>query len=78
MLLGDDDRPTRDEKRVTALFLLGFFLQKRRRRGEKTEFICVGKKSEYRERERENIHNILYSHSIATDCNQLVSMATDQ
>lgn len=63
MLLGDDDRPTRDEKRVTALFCWVFFLQKRRRRGEKTEFICVGKKSEYREREREKISTTYCSHT---------------
>lgn len=41
MLLGDDDRPTRDEKRVTALFLLGFFFtEKEEAGGENRVYMC--------------------------------------
>ena len=62
----DDDRPTRDEKWVPALFLL--FLQKRRRRGRKQSLYVSEKKSEYgsREREREREypqHTVVTLHS---------------
>lgn len=40
MLLGDDDRPTRDEKRVTALFLLVFFTEKEEAGGENRVYMC--------------------------------------
>ena len=55
MLLGDDDRPTRDEKWVSALFSLFFlFFYKKGGGGGRKQFICVGKKSEYRGRERKS------------------------
>lgn len=41
MLLGDDDRPTRDEKRVTALFLLGFFFNRKGGGGGRKQSLYV-------------------------------------